>query len=1377
MIQISSDSGFGQQTGPQPAKPSVERLLAEARVRLVETGTRNRLVHTPRDAKRRRSLSISGANSDGLLQVLVRAGRSMRFLPAVKTDLLAQASSNEAHTLLETVSPTVSLQTNLEPEALEKRLLAIYRDAKAVEDEQGINVLFLALGFLRWYEDEKSDVRREAPLVLIPVSLKRDPRRSTFELAVRDEDMAANQAIQERLRADFGIALPDLPENEEWRPSEYFATINDAISARTRWSIDPNGVELGFYSFSKLLMIRDLDPAVWTESAILDHPLLRGLLAEGFKEESAAVPADAELDKLFQPADLIQVVDADSSQTIVIENVRAGRNLVVQGPPGTGKSQTITNIIASAVHDGKTVLFVAEKMAALSVVHDRLRRVGLGPVCLELHSRASNKRQVLAELEETLNQSPLAADPNDGSKLAKIRAMLNAFAERMHTPIGDTGLTPFRALSQLALAKQVGTVSNPALLKEVAVWPADKYAAGVDAAMRLGEITANSGPCFKHPYFGIRGTHLQPAEIERLSPSLSKLAEAAIELADRAENIGDFLGVGQEPSLGSSVQLVSVLRTVASLPAAAADILHIVAIQQPARIQEVALLGVTLNQLKSAHTETFVDDAWSAPAVSLKRSLASGLSLFGRWKSDYRRGSKLLASLARAPLPKKVEARIELVEKLVAIEKAREALKAEDAAMCAMIPTFWRSERTDFATLHSASAVLLSLASYSPQPRIDSVAEIARQSLAKPYLEALTASIEALMHAAEAVFPALDIDVVKTFGAEGYGRIPLRSLAEKARLWRDSQPRFDEWRRLASADAHLRALSATALADALATGAVAPGAAKAVLDCTFAEAVWSTAVRTMPELQEFYGPEHDALIDEFRTLEAKRRDTTVQIIRERHLAKALRGDFGAMNTIRSEIKRRRGNMPIRKLFKTAGKTLQQIKPVLLMSPISVAQFLPPESIEFDLLVIDEASQVRPEDALGLVARAKQIVVVGDSKQLPPTSFFDRVVADEEEEQDEADDEAGGLLQGAAKATDLESILALCEARGLNSAMLRWHYRSRHPSLIAVSNAEFYKRLVMPPAPAAGRDGVGLILRRVAGAYDRGGKRVNVIEAEAVVDAVAKHASASPNLSLGVVTFSTAQRDTISDLLDFKRRADDALDAFLREGATEDVFVKNLENVQGDERDVIFVSVGYGPRIAGARLDSMAFGPVSAEGGERRLNVLFTRARSRCEIFASFASGDIDLDRAKGEGPRILKRFMQYAETGILEERHPTNGDADSPFEEAVAAVIEKWDHKVDKQVGSAGFKIDLAVRDKEHPGRYLLAVECDGATYHSALWARERDRLRQEVLENMGWRFHRIWSTDWFYRRDEAIAKLRAALESAQAVASANASPGCPNRH
>ena len=348
------------------------------------------------------------------------------------------------------------LRTSLDEEKLEKRLLAIYRDAKTAEEEQGINILFLAIGFMRWYEDEKSEVLREAPLILVPVSLTRDPRRSSFDLRCRDDDITTNQAIQERLRADFGITLPELLESEDWFPSEYFATVRETISTKARWSVDPDGVELGFYSFSKLLMIRDLEPAAWGEKSIVDHPLLRGL-TEGFSEEPSPFPQDAPLDKLFAPSDLIQVVDADSSQTIVVETIRKDHNLVVQGPPGTGKSQTITNIIGAAVHDGKSVLFVAEKMAALNVVHDRLQKVNLGPICLQLHSRSANKRLVLNEIEETLNHHTTPPDPADEcGRLKELRDTLNTVDERMHSLVGGTGMTPFQALSRLVSAAEFG---------------------------------------------------------------------------------------------------------------------------------------------------------------------------------------------------------------------------------------------------------------------------------------------------------------------------------------------------------------------------------------------------------------------------------------------------------------------------------------------------------------------------------------------------------------------------------------------------------------------------------------------------------------------------------------------------------------------------------------------------------------------------------------------------------------------------------------------------------------------------------------------------------------------------------------------------------
>jgi hypothetical protein len=530
-----------------------------------------------------------------------------------------------------------------------------------------------------------------------------------------------------------------------------------------------------------------------------------------------------------------------------------------------------------------------------------------------------------------------------------------------------------------------------------------------------------------------------------------------------------------------------------------------------------------------------------------------------------------------------------------------------------------------------------------------------------------------------------------------------------------------------------------------------------------AEARWNAARTARPELNTLPQLDRHDLVTLFRDLEKDRIEAAKSLILSNHFAQMPRGTVGEMGVIRGEIGRKKGHKPIRWVMRNAGSMVQRIKPVMLMSPISVAQFLPPSSVTFDLLVIDEASQIRPEDALGVIARARQIVVVGDQKQLPPTSFFDRLV-DDVEENDEDDEDA----PVGATAADMESILSLCEARGLRQRMLEWHYRSRDPSLIRVSNAEFYgDGLVLPPSPLQLDPDYGLKFRRVPGLYARGGSGLgrqgtNRIEAEAVVKAMADHARAWPDLSLGAVAFSKAQADMLTEVLELHRRRDPVLDAFLREGKSEDVFVKNIENVQGDERDVILISVGYGPQEPGGRLSAMTFGPVNGEGGERRLNVLFSRARVRCEVFASFDPGDIDPSRVSRDGPRVLKRFLDYAKTGIMDVRAPTGLEADSPFEEDVAAVITSLGFLADSQVGSAGFRIDIGVRHPDRPGQYLVAVECDGAAYHSALWARERDRLRQDILENLGWRFHRIWSTDWFHHRKREIERLKAALERAR---------------
>ena len=1357
-----------------PLENSIERLLREARAKLIETGTRNRLIHTPRGGKRTRCLPIVSAKPDAVFVSLAREKKLLRLLPANGLQEAAPDATGEKIARLIAREPDQAggkashasrngLQTTLAPEPLQKRLHAIYRDAKTAEEERGVNVLFLALGFLRWYEDERSDALREAPLILLPISLVRDGKRSTFDLGFRDDDIASNQALQERLRGDFGIGLPDVPETDNWLPSAYFSAVATAVSSKRRWSIDTEGVEIGFYSSSKFLIMRDLEPANWPGNALVEHKLVRGLLFEGLASAPPLLPEDAKLDAFLHPADLIQVVDADSSQTRVIESVRAGRNLIVHGPPGTGKSQTITNMIAAAVHAGKSVLFVAEKMAALNVVHDRLRAAGLEEICLELHSNTANKRLVADRLDRTLQSVAdfRFDDAGAADELRIARDALNHVASGLHAPIGPTGMTPYQTLSIQIAAMSRQITPEISLVEAASRWTREDYDEKARRVERLAELTERSGPLHRHVFYGVGRMALQPADFQRLAPRLRSLADEAAALAANATEIGRHLGLRQRPTISGVKTLILLLRATAALPREGLGIAAAVArAQAPQRIIDAAAKGVEWRRRRARCARTFDARVWRTPLARLRPALARGVAFWpARLAGSYREADRQLRSLASAPLPKRPSERLALLDSLLAGQALSSALEIESHFLAPTLGEAWSGAATDFALLHKVAQAIKALAAYDADLDLDRVIELAREGVAASFADGFESRLASVGHALAGAVQALDLDVAAAFGATSIAGVDLDRLADRAGRWAAHPSRFEEWARLSEADAQLHAIGPVSIADALASGEMRPDRAHATIEAAFAEASWKQAIAIDPDLAAFDGERHNTLVAAFRELEARRRRAATLSVRAQHQAGIPRGALGAMGVIRGEIGRKRNHMPLRKLMKTAGDTIQKIKPVFLMSPLSAAQYLPPGAVEFDLLIIDEASQVRPGDALGLIARCRQMVVVGDKKQLPPTQFFDRMIADEV---DLADDEQASRGAGAAPVSDLESILCLCEARGVEKQMLRWHYRSRHPSLIQVSNAEFYKRLVMPPAPTTERNEKGLRLRRVAGAYDRGGLRTNVIEAEAISTAAAEHARVSPGQSLGIVTFSTAQRDLISDRLEAKRRGDPLLDAFLRERGREDAFVKNLENVQGDERDVILISIGYGPREPGKPLESMAFGPISSEGGERRLNVLFTRARVRCEIFASFGSGDINLERATGAGPRLLKRFFQFAETGVLDEAKPTGAGFDSPFEADVAAAIEGLGYEVEAQIGSAGFRIDLAVRDPANPGRFMLAIECDGATYHSALWARERDRLRQDVLEGLGWRIHRIWSTDWFYRREEQLRQLKATLDAAR---------------
>ena len=446
-------------------------------------------------------------------------------------------------------------------------------------------------------------------------------------------------------------------------------------------------------------------------------------------------------------------------------------------------------------------------------------------------------------------------------------------------------------------------------------------------------------------------------------------------------------------------------------------------------------------------------------------------------------------------------------------------------------------------------------------------------------------------------------------------------------------------------------------------------------------------------------------------------------------------------------------MPIRTLFQKIPNLLVKLKPCLLMSPITVSQFLPAESNKFDLVLFDEASQIVPEDAIGSIYRGKTLVVAGDNKQLPPTSFFQKNLIDDVD-WDELSDEDVEVF---------DSILDECLGIGLPVKTLKWHYRSRHEDLIAFSNHRFYDdNLITFPAAKAQTDSLGVKLVYVPdGVYDRGGKRNNPLEAEKVADLVFEHFRNYPKKTLGVVTFSIAQMETVEEAIDRRLKEQPDFEQFFKEDRLEGFFVKNLENVQGDERDVIFFSVGYG--YDQGKQMAMNFGPLNKPGGERRLNVAVTRAREKVVLITSIKATDIDPE-TKAIGVQTLRYYLDYAEHGpeTLESVKAKEGEFDSALDEDVAAEIKKMGYEVIPQVGCSGYRIDIGVVDPVNPGSFLLGIECDGATYQSSSSARDRDRLRDQVLRQLGWRIHHIWSPAWVARRDSEIRRLKDALEQAQ---------------
>lgn len=709
-------------------------------------------------------------------------------------------------------------------------------------------------------------------------------------------------------------------------------------------------------------------------------------------------------------------------------------------------------------------------------------------------------------------------------------------------------------------------------------------------------------------------------------------------------------------------------------------------------------------------------------------------------------------------------------------------LAAHDAELATALGRFHRGLATDWPAVFGAldwSERLLAL--YGEQPMPDAVRKLASDAGTSEE----RARIAGLAGACRADLAAIEEEL-----AFADGVLPRRVLLapaptlDSARIadvhasvsrHLDDLPCLERWLECRRAEQACEALGLGPCIEAARSESPFPRDLPGRYEKRFYQRWLDDVLHQAPALAAFRGEAHEQVIGRFRRHDqhhielarARLRDLLAERRREA-LVEAQRDTMAplswALRALRKEVNKKRHGT-IRNIVNETDAALIRFKPCWMMSPLSVSQFLKTGERIFDVVVFDEASQVCPEDALCAIFRGAQLIVVGDSKQLPPTRFFSKTLADLDSDADDDD-------ESAAEDARNESILDACDAAFDGaSRMLRWHYRSRHESLIAFSNAHFYdNKLETFPGPQAEHAaGVQLVLIE-NGVYDRGHSRTNRAEAERAVDVAIEHLRRSADGSVGIVALSEAQQQAIRDVIERRLKQDAALRAELGqqldEGDEHGFFVKNLESVQGDERDVIILSVGYA-RDANGRM-YYNFGPVNRPRGERRLNVAVTRAREQLALVASIRASDLPAD-LPSPGARILRAYLEYAELGpevlarqVAASTPAVRGGFDSPFERAVYDALTAHGLALDCQVGCSGYYIDLAVHDPHQPGKYLLGIECDGATYHSAKTARDRDRLRQRHLERLGWHIHRIWSRDWVRDQAGEVQKVLRAVADLQ---------------
>ncbi|MGL6162419.1 DUF3320 domain-containing protein [Microbulbifer sp.] len=1264
---------------------------------------------------------------------------------------------------------------DLTREELEKRAVEIYRKAQTSLKEGGSNTLFLAIGFLFWKQREKDDRRYRAPLILLPVSLERKSVRSGVKIVASDDEPRFNTTLLEMLKKDFGIDIKglhgELPQDHSGIDvAGIWNRVRQAIKAVPGFEVVEE-VVLGHFSFAKYLMWKDL---VDRAEALKENPVVKHLLEtprEPYESDIRFVePGD--IDREYTPADLLTPLPADSSQMSAIATADRGKDFVIIGPPGTGKSQTIGNLIAHMMGKGKKVLFVSEKTAALEVVHRRLKDIGLGHFCLELHSNKAKKADVLEQLRTSWNsfsQSRVSDWQAEAERLKTLRDRLNRVVNALHKRRRN-GLTAHHAIG-------VKVRDGDLAAKVKLSWPSadvhdERQLQKLRETVELLSVQARAvGELVDHPLKIVANHDWRPQWQEAVVEAAGLLKASADQLAGNLAALekaaGLSLGNVGLARLGAVAEFGQVLLDSYRKPAAFAlepdapdrlDALEEAVAQLKAYIGQQARLSCGYEALawQKLDADSLEREWGEANQTWWPRSFFAKRKVLKRIRQNGAQGEPDPDNdIAVLKQMRDIGNNIDRLDGVLQGLRGWNSYDSDPQAMASLKLLGSRArnavgkladDAVSLAEMRSRIRTLLYDANdlLAPDASVGRVIVEFLESLKR--FNAIKEKFEGLIGS------ALDAHLP---GAHLPGDIPaLGATGSLCREIVEHHASLKDWcawmrRRSEALDCQLGPL-----VEAIENGGVEPGEVADVFEAAYC-AWWSSAVIGEDEvLRTFSSPEHESAIQHFRELDTQFSDLTA-----RYIAAKLAGQIpdpedikrsSSWGVLRHELQKKTRHKPVREMMETIPDVVTNLAPCLMMSPLSIAQFLSAGQALFDVVIFDEASQITVWDAVGSLARGRQVIVAGDPKQMPPTNFFAR-----------SDDDPDGDIDSEG---DLESILDELIGASIPQRVLNLHYRSRRESLIAFSNSRYYdSSLITFPAPVHPDKGVSLV--RPEGFYARGKARHNQGEAKAIVaEIVRRLTSPDPAVhtqSIGVVTFNTEQQTLIEDLLDKARADDPSIEwAFSEEATLEPVFVKNLETVQGDERDVILFSITYGPDEAGHV--TMNFGPLNRNGGERRLNVAMTRARSEMMVFSTMPPERIDLARTRARAVADLKHFLEYAERGasaLGAAVHGSMGDFESPFEVAVARALQGKGWTVHPQIGVSAYRIDLGVVHPDAPGLYLAGIECDGAMYHSSAYARERDKIRQAVLEGLGWTLFRVWSTDWWTNRAKALEELHAALD------------------